>query len=1518
MKVLENSVSIKKSKFIFTMAMLLMILVNLFDFYSYGQLKKIRFIRTSIEEGLSQSSVTCILKDNSQLMWFGTQDGLNCYDGYSFRVFFHDPEQPSSLSNNYINTIYEDKQGELWIGTANGLNRLDRETGTFIQYKKKSTPSYRISGNQITAICEDKDGVLWAGTADGGLNKYDLKENNFVFYQRDIYHPNNLISDHIGALFIDSAGLLWIGTQDRGLTHFDQKEGTYRHFQSYPNVANTISDNHITAIAEDRDGNIWIGTVSGLNRLNPKDNTIQRFLHSPDNPNSIAGNEIYSIHVNHDGNILIGTESGVALFDPEKENFSYWCNDPTDPFSLSSNVVLSILEDSAHILWIGTDGGGINRYAPYRNRFDLYQHHPDFPSQGLSGKFVYTFFQDREGFVWIGTDSGLNRFDEKNNSFKHYKARPSDPQSLNNDYVFSIHEDDSGIMWIGTWGGGLNRFDRQKEKFRHYLQNPLESLSISNNIVRVIHEDSNGDMWIGTEGGGLNLFDPKHETFLHYKTIEDNPASISDNHIRAIAESPKGTLWIGTRYGLNRFDIQTGDFIPYTLDENDRNSLSNNQVNSIHVNDKGIIWIGTSGGLNRFNPRNGQFTRYAEKDGLPNHVIWGILEDTAGNLWLSTNNGLSKFNPQQKTFKNYDIRDGLQSNEFNLGACLKTRQEKMYFGGINGFNVFLPCDIKDNPFIPPIIITKINITSPDNPHFSSSLYKTGCQVGKIRLTYCDCILSFEFASLDYTSPAHNRYAYMMEGLDKNWHHSGTRRFASYHSLPPGSYRFRVKGSNNDGIWNETGIALPIYIAPTLWRTWWFRGMVLIILTALGYLLFETRKSIIRKRTIHLKQIDEKLNQQIIARKQAEGTALKIQLRLDTLLETTHEGIIELDDKEIIRDVNPEICAILYRSREDIINRHIGDFINPEDIHLFRQAVNNPGNKIRGSYTLTLFRSDKSPIHCLVKIAPFPYENPVPAIRTLVMVTDISEIIRAESELQQTKNYLDNVFNSISSIMITVDKNGIISQWNTAAESLLGITAQEALSREVYDAVPFLNPYREKLHHVFRSGESLELHRERLQHGKEETRFLNIVVYPLVYEGLTGSVIRMDDVTEVEKKDLQLLQAQKMETVGNLAGGLAHDFNNVLGGIVGTVSLIKFLLDRGKKIDLTKLKNQVETIEKSACRAVNLVNQLLTLSRKNEPLFASVDLNEILKDVIKICQNTFDKSIEFDLSYQADQKAMIWADASQVEQVLLNLCINASQAMTLMRKPYESQGGILGISLRDFYADHDFCDTQSDAKEGNYWLLEISDTGVGIAPNDLQKIFDPFFTTKEKLQGTGLGLAMVYNIVKQHRGFIEVTSQLNIGTTFRIFFPHSNEQEYRDQLPQTNRKLIRGSGLILVVDDEESLRITLKEILETCGYQVILAEDGYQGIEIVKEKCEQIKLVILDLAMPHMAGKESYLEMKKIFPQIKVLLTSGFKHDQRVKEIIKLGVDGFLPKPFSMPELSKKIAEIINPWKLFHR
>ncbi len=424
----------------------------------------------------------------------------------------------------------------------------------------------------------------------------------------------------------------------------------------------------------------------------------------------------------------------------------------------------------------------------------------------------------------------------------------------------------------------------------------------------------------------------------------------------------------------------------------------------------------------------------------------------------------------------------------------------------------------------------------------------------------------------------------------------------------------------------------------------------------------------------------------------------------------------------------------------------------------------------------------------------------------------------------------------------------------------------------------------------------------------EKRYYDLRLYPLISGDNEGSVVRIEDVTDIRRMDEQLRQAQKMETVGTLAGGLAHDFNNVLSGIVGTVSLIRHIMTKDNIIS-DKFLNYVDIIDRSGKRAAEMVKQLLTLSRKYEAAIKPIDLNTSVKNVIQICSNTFDKSVELIAEY-AGEPAMINGDPSQVEQVIINLCVNAAHAMTIMRLPEEKEGGVLTVSVRHIRADRYFCSAHPEARTGWYWMVSHNDTGVGMDEEILRKIFDPFFTTKVREQGTGLGLAMVYSIIHHHKGFIDVFSEKGIGSSFNLYFPASEEPE-RLEPGGSEPAVVKGKGCILVIDDEEIVRLMAESILHECGYEVILAESGRDGVELFRRLYKDINAVLLDMAMPGMSGKDVYIELKKIDQRVRVLLASGFRQDYRVDEALKLGINGFIHKPYSLSELSKSIKEIVQ-------
>lgn len=524
-----------------------------------------------------------------------------------------------------------------------------------------------------------------------------------------------------------------------------------------------------------------------------------------------------------------------------------------------------------------------------------------------------------------------------------------------------------------------------------------------------------------------------------------------------------------------------------------------------------------------------------------------------------------------------------------------------------------------------------------------------------------------------------------------------------------------------------------------------------------------------------------------------------------------------------------------------------------------------------------------------------------AENNLLMFNDLTERKTAERKFRDTWSYLNLLFNSMRLLIIAVNKNGTITQWNHATATYSKISTRHAVGSKLWKIAPFMKTFREDIESAITSGMPHELYRQVISFN--EDKFFNISITPLLNEENPGVVIMLEDVTELIRQGEELIQAQKMETVGSLTGGLAHDFNNVLGGIKGSLTMINHILNHSPE-NITEIKEFIELSDKSVVRAANMVEQLLTLSRKSQLIVKPINLNDVIENVLTICRATFDKAVSIEFN-KPELTPIVEADHNQLEQVLLNLLINAEHSMTIMRANNEPHGGIIELKMNRIRSEH------VPSYSGFYWALSIHDHGVGIPQALQQKIFDPFFTTKEKGSGSGLGLSMVYNIIAQHKGFVEVKSDTGHGSEFTIYFPESIEHPQPSEIDSTISAIIAGSGQILIIDDEEAIRKTAAGILESLGYETISAHDGKTGYRIYQKNAEEISAVLLDMVMPGISGKEVFMKLKKLNPKVKVVLSSGFFNDQRVTEVMNSGADAFLKKPYSAAELSSVIHMVLE-------
>ena len=893
-----------------------------------GQKQNIKFEHFGTDQGLSQSNVMCILQDSRGFMWFGTRDGLNKYDGYKCTVYKNDAGDSTSLCNNFIRSIMEGCNGDIWIGTSGGLCRYDRNTNRFYSYRHDPATDKSISSNVVTSIFEDSERGLWIGTEEG-LNKFDRIKNKFIRFTYKPNDKNSLGGSFVRTIFEDRQHNLWIGTADGGLNLYNRRSKTFTRFQHSENDSKSIASNNIYTLFEDSKNRLWVGTNdAGLDLLNRSSGEFYHFRHDDHNQNSLAGDVVFAINEDNQHNLWIGTENkGISIFDPQKRIFYTYQNDAADNASLINNSIYAIYKDKKNSMWIGTFSGGADKVDPDAQKFAHYKH--ILSKNSLSDNNVLSIIEDSKKNIWIGTDGGgLNLFDPKTRKFTHFRHKPTDKNSICGDYVLSICEDSRGNIWTGTWGNGVTVFNREKHTFLHFKNNPANGSSLSNNNAWKIMEDKEKNIWIGTYGGGLNLFDPRTNSFAHFQFNEKDKTSLSGNNIQFIFEDSDGRLWVSTDGGgLNLFDKKNKTFSRFVHSDRE-NSICNNSAATIFEDRNKNLWIGTMDGLSCLEKKTNRFINYSTKDGLPNNVIFGILEDSEGLLWISTNKGIACFDPVRKQVKKFGISDGLQSNEFKQQAFCKSSDGSMYFGGTNGFNQFFPDSIKDNHAAPPLVLTALQIFNKEvlisDDAAISPLTKSISETKELLLSYKHSVITFEFASLHYTTTEKKQYAYMLEGFDENWNYIGTKRTATYTNLDPGIYIFKVKGLDYAGSWSEVVTSLKVTITPPFWLSWWFKTLSGLFIIGCFITIYRIRVKTITKQKAILEQQVKERTAEVVAQQKELSKHVEV---LASLKESLEQEKYLLDSL-----MNHMPDAIYFKDKESkfvrvskyMVNKHLGD------------------------------------------------------------------------------------------------------------------------------------------------------------------------------------------------------------------------------------------------------------------------------------------------------------------------------------------------------------------------------------------------------------------------------------------------------------------------------------------------------------------------------------------------------------------------------------------------------------------
>ncbi len=844
--------------------------------------KSYHFDNIDITHGLSLNSVSTIVQDKYGFMWLGTEDGLDRYDGASFKTFRHNPLDSSSINSSSILSTLVDSRGDLWVGTyGTGLNKYVYETEKFVHYPLDPLDSLKLGDGSTYCILEDHHGYLWVGTSGAGLYRLEPETGRSIPVRELISNGIAITDTVINSVFEDHQHQLWISTLG-GLNVLDLNTYSIRTYQNDSGNPHSLFDDNVTDIHESYDGenyHIWVGTNwGGFDRYDPEqDHFIHHGLDSEINPHFPETSISEIIQVN-DNQMWLGTDSkGILIIDGQGKLTETIGRKVYDDTALNDDVVQDLYDDG-DIIWVATGGGGVSKYVRNRKKFYSLTYDPLEP-KGLHDNRILQIQPDSRGNLWIATWSqGLSKYNLENHSFTVYQYNPDDEATLSDNGIQDIWVDSNDNVWIASASTNLDLLRAGSSQFEHITPDYEDPDGLHTDYILTFYEDRAGLLWLGSWKDGLISLDPATMNFTSYQKPAVKGVSLGSVSYFSIFEDRKGLIWLGAESeGLLIFDRQQNSLKQHVAIPGDNSTLPINDIMCFLEDEAGYIWIGTyGGGLSKFDPLQNTFENYGLEEGLSNETIYAIFEDENHELWMSTNRGLAKFNKETKRFKNYGIPDGVLSREFNPAGC-QLDNGWLYFGGVKGITYFNPAEIQDNQKVPQVYFTGLSIMN--YPLQINEPYKDRVVLNRsmilnpeIHLYPDDFFFTINFASLDYYHSRSNEYSYQLVGFDDEWRYNGNKQDVTFTNLAPGSYTLRVKGSNNDGIWNDEPVSLNIVVHPEFYETWWFLMIIATILILVAITLSHMRTAFLRRRSEELTQYNIELNAQIESRREAHNRA----------------------------------------------------------------------------------------------------------------------------------------------------------------------------------------------------------------------------------------------------------------------------------------------------------------------------------------------------------------------------------------------------------------------------------------------------------------------------------------------------------------------------------------------------------------------------------------------------------------------------------------------------------------------
>jgi PAS domain S-box-containing protein len=1345
-----------------------------------GSIEELQFRTVNPPGGLPAGAVHSILRDSRGFMWFGTYDGLVRYDGAEALVYRHDPKDPRGLPDSRVRSLVEDKDGNLWVGTEQGGFAVwERNLERFTSFGGMSTNSLSPRYDCVRSLLLDHAGSLWIGFFGGGLGRMNLRTRELEKLPVATIQQDGLPTHDVSCLLEDRKGRIWIGMETNILTELDPLTGRYAHFPiRMPNPLGP-SPKRVRSLCEDGKGTLWLGTDLGPAWFDLETRTFRVGNLVPGDLSAVHGAKVDSLYLDRQGHVWVGTDgSGLGVFTPSTGRFKLFRRDRLIPESLSSDVVRTVYQDPSGDYWVGTYPDSVNYASPLNLPFQTVRSAPG-RTNSLSDESANCFLEDRQGRLWVGTDrGGLSVLDPVRNQWSAYQYDPRNPAGPPATGILSLCEDHLGRLWIGTWVGGLSRLEHGA--FRHYSRDLSRGAETTPPHVWAVLQDSRKDLWVGTSTG-VYRYDEQGDVLMPYRHDSKNPAGLNQGNIRCFLVTRDGQFWAGTVSGLARRNPATQDFERVQVQKVAGKDPFESLVVDLMEDWQGRLWIATqSEGVMCWSPGSQEVKMFTVADGLPSNATRSVLEDQEGRIWVATNDGLMRHDPATGGNQAYQESVGLQGDQFINGARLRLRDGILLFGGIHGYTQIRSAELRTNDQLPPVVLTRLEVLNePVVPGSGDSPLKQSItETRELTISARSSVFSLQFAALSYRSAEQNQYLYKLEGFDGDWRKAGTERRATYTNLDPGRYRFRVKASNSDGVWNMKGVNLALVIAPLWWQTLWFQGGALLALTggfaATGWGV-ASRRAKRRVREIELER------QRALERQQAVETLRESETRYRELFEHANDGITVVQDG-VVKAQNARFAQLCGYPLDEVIGKPFTGFVHPEDLALMAQRHSqrlSGDQQLPSAYRFRLIRKDGTLCWIELNVGVIHWEGR-PA--TLNILRDISPRIEAEEQ---------------------------------------------------------------------------RLNLER-----------------------------------------QMQQVQKLESLGVMAGGIAHDFNNLLTAILGNLDLATEELP-----SQSPARESMGYARQASLQAAELCRQMLAYSGRGRFEIETLHLSTLVEGLVNLLKTTISKKARLDCHLMQDI-SLVRGDASQLRQVVMNLVINASEALGENSGWIRISTGTLPCSAEELRS----WGATEDLPGGTYVWLEVSDNGSGMDPETQRRVFEPFFTTK--FTGRGLGLSAVQGIVRGHKGVLKLSSRPGEGTTFRILLPATDAPRIpSEKLPAVGGGW-KGSGLVLLVEDEARVRAVGQKVLERLGFSVLLANDGREAVDLYRTRGPEIALVLLDLTMPEMSGEEAFVELRKLNPSVRVIIASGYSETDVVSRFEGLGLIGFVQKPYSMDTLEKQVRRAL--------